>query len=414
MWAKCGLILYICNMATINYIIQSKNNLAGIYIRLRDGRSIDLKAKTNFVISPSDWNHKKGQPINLKDSSNKQLNHNLSLLEKDLLVHYNNQPDKSNLNSQWLKEFINPKPKIEQTPSKLVEYIAYYTKYKKNSLGSSTYKRNNVYKRLIERFQVETKKEYLIKDVNSDFKIKFEEYCSNNGYANNTTARTMKFIKTICYHARVNGIETHFQIDLIKTKLEKVEKIYLTPENLQKIESTIFEHDYLNNAKDWLLISCETGQRVSDFLRFNKQQIRIEGNVHLIEFTQVKTNKIMAVPLSKKVQSILQKRDGNFPRKISDQKYNTYIKEVCKLSGINEKIKGSKINSKTIRKEIGIFEKWELVSSHIGRRSFASNNYGRIPTSLLIGATGHSTEKMFLEYIGKSETQKAMQLADYI
>ncbi len=53
------------------------------------------------------------------------------------------------------------------------------------------------------------------------------------------------------------------------------------------------------------------------------------------------------------------------------------------------------------------------VTSHIGRRSFATNNYGKIPTSLLISATGHSTEQMFLEYIGKTDTQKAMQLADY-
>jgi hypothetical protein len=65
------------------------------------------------------------------------------------------------------------------------------------------------------------------------------------------------------------------------------------------------------------------------------------------------------------------------------------------------------------RKKSGTFEKWELVSSHIGRRSFSTNNYGKIPTSLLIGATGHSSEKMFLEYIGKTDSQKAIQLAEY-
>ena len=54
-----------------------------------------------------------------------------------------------------------------------------------------------------------------------------------------------------------------------------------------------------------------------------------------------------------------------------------------------------------------------ISTSHIGRRSFATNNYGTIPTALLIGVTGHSTETMFLEYIGKTDTQKAIQLADY-
>lgn len=46
----------------------------------------------------------------------------------------------------------------------------------------------------------------------------------------------------------------------------------------------------------------------------------------LIEFTQVKTNKIMSIPLDKKIIKIMEKYDGEFPRKISDQKYNNYIK----------------------------------------------------------------------------------------
>jgi integrase len=195
--------------------------------------------------------------------------------------------------------------------------------------------------------------------------------------------------------------------------LDKVEKVFLTVDELKLIEEQEYTLDYLDNARDWLLISCETGQRVSDFMRFDKKLIRYEGKVPLIEFTQVKTNKKMAIPLSKRVMSILAKRKGQFPRKISDQKYNEYIKEVCKEAGLTHKIKGSIISKETKRKESGVFPKHELVTSHIGRRSFATNNYGRIPTSLLINVTGHSTEAMFLEYIGKTVTEKAIQLAEY-
>jgi len=66
-----------------------------------------------------------------------------------------------------------------------------------------------------------------------------------------------------------------------------------------------------------------------------------------------------------------------------------------------------------IEKETGIFEKWELVTSHIGRRSFATNFYGEIPTSYLIYVTGHSTESMFLNYIGKSNKDLALELTKY-
>jgi integrase len=285
--------------------------------------------------------------------------------------------------------------------------------HKKTELGFASCQKLNVVKQLIIRFQREVKTEYLIKDVDANFKLRFETYCLKENYALNTIARAINSIKTICYHARTNGIETHFQLDNITTKYVKAEKVYLSIDELKKVKNVKLETDNLLNARDWLLISCETGQRVSDFLRFTKDKIRYENKKPLIEFTQVKTNKIMTVPLSKQVIELLNKRKGEFPKPMSDQKYNSYIKDVCKLAGLTNKVKGSRKNPETNRNETGIFEKWELVSSHIGRRSFATNNYGRIPTSLLIGATGHSTEKMFLEYIGKTDTQKAMQLAEY-
>ncbi len=402
-------------MATINYFIQSKNNPAGIYLRLREGRNIDAKAKTKYAINPIDWSITKGQPKNLKDVSFKKLHKELTTLSNDLLNHYNSSVDKNTINTQWLKDFINPPLQTGAIPTKLSAYIDYFTLHKKNTIGSSTYKRNNVYKHLIERFEKATKTEYFIKDVDANFKLSFEGYCTKEKYAPNTIARTVKFIKTICYHARNNGIETHFQLNSIVIKLQKIDKIFLTIDEIEKIQNTDLEFDYLVNARDWLIISCETGQRVSDFMRFKKEQIRYEGNVPLIEFTQVKTGKKMAIPLSKKVMAMLKSHKGNFPRQISDQRYNEYIKEVCKVAELNEIIKGSKskTENKITRKESGTFKKYELVTSHIGRRSFATNNYGRIPTALLMNATGHTTEQMFLEYIGKTETENAKQLAEY-
>ncbi len=408
-------MIYLCVMATIKFYIQSKNNPAGIYVRLREGVYTDAKAKTLFAINPNNWSALKGQPKNLKDESFKKLYEDLTALSTDLLNHFNKSVNKDTINTQWLKDFIHPPVQINEIPNKLIVYFDYYALHKKNAIGTSTYKRNNVYKHLVERFQKATKIDYFIKDVNANFKLSFEAYCKKESYAPNTIARTIKFIKTICYHARNNGIETHFQLNSIAAKIEKVEKIFLTIDELEQIENKKFDVEYLINAKDWLIISCETGQRVSDFMRFRKEQIRYEGKVPLIEFTQVKTGKKMAIPLSKKVMAILKNRKGNFPRQISDQRYNEYIKEVCKAAELKEIIKGSKSKTedKITRKETGEFEKWELVTSHIGRRSFATNNYGRIPTSLLINVTGHSTETMFLEYIGKTVTEKAMQLAEY-
>ena len=56
MWAR---ISYICSMATINYIIQGDAKPSKIFIRFKDGRNIDLKAKTNYSINPENWSKAK-------------------------------------------------------------------------------------------------------------------------------------------------------------------------------------------------------------------------------------------------------------------------------------------------------------------------------------------------------------------
>lgn len=402
-------------MASIKFLVKSKSQTATIYVRFKQN-PFDITAKTNFIIDSKDWSDTKGQPKNTKEASLKKLDNDLRKLSVDLLAHYNNSIGKETINTEWLKNFINPAPKQTDITNKLVNYFEYYLLHKKNILSLASAKKMNVVKQIVLRFQKVTKREYLIKEVDSEFRRRFEDYCISEGYAPNTIARAINFIKTICYHARNNGIETHFQLDGITTKYKKVEKIYLTPEEITQIELANLANDNLIHSRDWLIISCETGQRVSDFLKFKAEMIRLERGKPLIEFTQQKTKKLMTVPLSKRVMSILEKRNGEFPKTMADQKYNEYVKEVCKMAGLKEKIKGSTVEilaNGTKRKKSGVFEKWQLISSHVGRRSFATNNYGRIPTSLLMGATGHATEKQFLEYIGKSDSEKALQLAEY-
>lgn len=405
-------------MASIKFLVKGKSESASIYVRFKEGRSIDLTTKTNFIIDSKDWSDAKGQPKSLTEATLKKLNKSLKSLSLDILDRYNETPNKLEINSQWLKDIIKPPKPVSEITDKLTLYYDYYALHNKTRLGYTTFKKLKVQKHLIEKFQRETKTDYLIKDIDANFKLSFEDFCIKASYSPNTISQVIKSIKTICYHAQSNGIEVNKQLPNISIKWQKCDKIYLDLKEIEKIERVELETESLINAKDWLLISCETGQRVSDFMKFTKKQIRIEKGKHLIEFTQVKTGKIMTIPLSQKVLSILKFRNGEFPKSISDQKYNEYIKDVCKLAGLTNKVKGSLIKiidkeNSVKRKQSGTFEKWELVSSHIGRRSFSTNNYGKIPTSLLIGATGHSTEKMFLEYIGKTDSQKAIQLAEY-
>ena len=409
-------------MASINLLLQSKKNPAVIYIRLRDGRTLDIKAKTNYHIDPANWDEAEQRPTKkaLKDIDNANLDTDLATLKNELLKEYNKSKGVKTIDSQWLKDFINPPQEEEKLPDKLVDYIDTYIEFKKAEVKPSTITNCNVIKHLLQRYQEHTKSIVYIRDVDAKFKLNFEQYCISVGYAPNTTARNIRFIKTFCRHAKSNGIETHYQLDSIKAKYHKVENIYLDEKEIEAIEKIKSKDltEGLENARDWLLISCYCGQRVSDFLRFDKSMIRYEKNKKgelkpLIEFTQVKTEKVMTIPLHSKIIEIMQKYDGNFPRKISDQRYNEHIKKVCELANIITPIHGTLYDHNLKEKVTKEYPKWMFVSSHIGRRSFASNNYGKIPTSFLMYITGHSTEAMFLTYIGKSNKDIAMELTNY-
>ena len=123
------------------------------------------------------------------------------------------------------------------------------------------------------------------------------------------------------------------------------------------------------------------------------------------------------IPLSQEVTAILEKRNGDFPPifslNIESNKaiYNKLIKGVCRLAGINEVVSSKLKNHETKRYEIRNTPKYNAVSTHIGRRSFATNYYGKINSALLIAATVHASEQQFLRYVGKTGTQNALALA---
>jgi integrase len=429
-------------MATVNFLYRSSLKNAPLNVRLlfrHDNNDFSRGAKTQLIIYSHDelikndklsaklyWEklHQKKKVKDI-DVENKQaeVNTELNKIKNHVLKQFSQTSIVEVINDKdWLKKAIetyyNPIVDEIELPNDLLSYYDYYIEEKKNSLANQTLKNYNVVKNLLIRFERSLGNKIKISNIDLRFKNRFEKYCLEQGYANNTISRAIHSVKTICLHARYNGLETSYQLEKVKLKEIKVENIYLSLEDIEKIEKASIVTDYLINARDWLIISCYVGQRVSDLMRFTSNDIREEKEKLLIEFTQKKTGKMMTVPLHPKVIEILEKSNGNFPRPLSEQKYNNYIKEVCKEAELNEKVRGSKKvetfeGSKKYRKQSGLYEKWELVSSHIGRRSFATNFYGTIPTSYLIYVTGHSTEKMFLSYIGKSNKDLAMEITNY-
>lgn len=411
-------------MASVKFLIQSKKNPANIYIRLSICRSNVIKRKTGYSIDPKKWSVKAHLPKQSDDGS-KEVRNKLGKLANHIETNLNKtklRPEE--IPASWFEDqidsFHNRKKKTEL--DRIINYIEKYIEklpYKVFSGGKTGVTHNTIQKyttlrKKIEEFETHKGKRFFIKDVGLEFGNELTKYFLEvDKLSPNSTGRYVKYLKTACNDAKENGIETHPTLKLIKGITGKSPIIYLTLEELEKIEKTSYDREALNNAKDWLLIGCYIGQRVSDLLILTSKNIHTRNEIELIELRQKKTGHDVSIPIPPIVKELLNKRNGKFPEPISDQKFNKHIKDICKIAEISQLTEGGKMSKKTKRKEFGVFPKHELITTHVCRRSFASNFYGKLETPILMSITGHKTEGQFLQYIGKKPNDFAEQIKNF-
>ncbi len=415
-------------MATIKYFTKGAGNPSTIHLRLVHGRKFDFTKSTQLLINPKYWNNKKGSVKQIADFPEKlNVQNDLNELRNHILNSFNDSYANGQLiNSDWLKNSINGF--FEQTEDIDFNYLIDYSEYFIKTLGNTIQANGNTgvapktivkYQIIIDKlkaFEQDRKKRLKVTDVNLAFHKDFIYFLHDKQQLNyNTTGRYLKYVKTIVKSAREYGLKISEDIDKKEFRQPK-EKISFVTLSENEID-TIFKHDfsktpYLENARNWLIIGVWTGARVSDLLKFT------EGNIQngFIEYTAQKTGQKIVLPLHPQVTQILNDLNGQFPRPISDQRFNDYIKQVCKDVGMVELVEGAKktkLKTKVWRKVKGMYPKWELISTHICRRSFATNHYGKLPTPVLMAITGHTTEKMFLKYIGKTAMDNAEVLNSF-
>ncbi len=416
-------------MAKVSFQLRGKKKPANITVRLSAGRGKIFRAKTGYSIDPEKWSFETNLPKQ-KDDQQKNLKSHLGKLSAEIEINLNEAAKNGlDIDSVWLQEQIdifNNKVKTTDT-DRLVNCIQNYINYlprkkmKKNKRGATigTIRKHKSLKVKIENFEAYRKKPIAVKDVGLKFIEELEEYFYEvDQLGPNTVGNYIKYLKTVCtWAANEKDIQAHPQLNRIKSYGNEGAKIFLSFDELETINNKTFKREALNNAKDWLIIGCYIGQRVSDLLNLTTDNITARAGLELIELTQKKTGKRVAIPMHDKIKEVLARNNGKFPYKISDQRFNEYIKDVCKEAGINELTKGGKMvkdeKTKITRKKFGTFPKHELITSHVCRRSYATNFYGEMPTSWLISITAHATENQFLEYVGKPAIDTAQQIAEF-
>mgnify|MGYP000014653541 CR=1 FL=1 len=414
-------------MSTLNYLVKGKKNYSNILIRFKNGRKFDYTISSELKVEPKNWSQAKQKVKNTAgDKTKDAINNHLSNLKKYILDNFNlDNATGVYIDKQWLQKqtalyFNRPLNETVLDEVYLIPFIENFIieaptriiKGTNKPVSSSTITKYNSTQKKLEAFEKHFQTKIKFTDLDLNFHKKFLKFMSTvEKIGNNTIGKYVSTIKAFAREALLQGLPVHKEINhpnfFVPT--EKTEDIYLKDEEINQIYKHNFEGDErLENARDLFIIGLRTGLRISDFLRLKQTNIK-NG---FIEIETQKTGQEVVIPMHSQVKEILEKRNG-FPNKLSDQKFNLYIKEVSELAGIKELTKGSKINNKTNRKEKGIFAKHQLITSHICRRSFASNLYGELPNMVIMGITGHKTETQFLKYIKITPKENANKLKEY-
>lgn len=433
-------------MASIKFRLRSKaNKNVSIKVYTSLGRGNFIEVSTGFTINPKDWNTsdknnpKKGDDFPKQNTpENKVIFNNLKKLESFLFKSVNTDMGESVvIDTFWLEAKINEcfQRVVKNDAGLLLNHTQYIidnastrTVGQNTGLSKETIKSYVSFKKVVLEYQLAIKKQIQFLDLTAPFIEKFKIWMlTKKKYAKNTAGRKLQMLKTICIDAEKNHeipvtpyskIIQHFgesnKDRYIQTlsfdELEQIKNLDLSnteylnnfkKENPELTKGIAITPEALNNARNWILIGCEIGQRGGDLLKITNENIRYKGTTIYIDIIQQKTNKNVTIGII--APHVIDIIENHLPNEVQHQKLNDYVKVVCKLAGIDEVVKGSKLNTETNRKELGMYPKHELITTHCFRRSFASNYYKKIPTAVLIGITGHSKESLFLTYINQRE-----------
>lgn len=248
-------------------------------------------------------------------------------------------------------------------------------------------------------------------NIDIAFYNSYTKYITGQKMALNTIGAHIKRLKVVLNEATAQGFAVHpdFKSKYFSVQREEADNISLSEEELTALEELdLLDNKRLEAVRDLFLIGCHTGLRFSDFSTLSETDI--QGD--FLHVTQLKTGGKIVIPIHSVVQSIINKYDGVLPKPISNQKNNDYLKEIGQMVD-SLKTKTSKETTKGGVKIAVTLLRWEMLSTHTARRTFATLQYLKgVPSITIMAITGHKTEKDFLKYIKVSPIEHAEKMKE--
>ena len=267
----------------------------------------------------------------------------------------------------------------------------------------------------LKEFQTHQKKKITFENIDLDFYDDFIKYLKGKDFSENTIGKLIKNVKVFMSNSEDKGLHNNrfYKNRRFKVMSEDSDSIYLSVDELDKI----YTHDFSKNSKldkirDLFIIACWTGLRFSDMCELSIDNISTTNYGKLITIKTVKTGETVVIPVHQTIIEILKKYDNALPKVPSNQKMNDYLKDIGEAVKIKETVEVVKTKGGLRYKEA--FKKWELITTHTARRSFATNMYmADMPSISIMKITGHKTEKSFLRYIKISPEDNAKKMLQH-
>lgn len=363
---------------------------------------------TGEVIHPNEWDFENRQPKHLNGRTEKANKHRgikrqldrYSNFFSDTIQNYklaNREIIIADIRTDFDTEFKRTK----SIASKFFEVYNLFLNDKKSDYtedanSQTTIKRYEYNRKLLFNFQEYRNKKIHFNQINKSFYNDFINYCVTvKEHSSNTLRRNVGLFKTFLYWALENGYTYKSDFQKFKApKAQQTDEVALTLKQVQEV----FEYDFSGNerlekVRDLFVFGCATGMRYSNYSKVAKKDIQ-NG---MIKVRDEKNNyKTLEIPLNDFSMYVLKKYDYQLP-KISNQRFNDYIKEVFKTIGYTDNVKKTMKVGKEIIEQINPL--FERISSHTARRSFITiMKNKKIPDKVIMSYTGHRSLEVFNKY----------------
>ena len=339
----------------IHFVLRSSKTISGIapiYARITvNSKRSEISIKRKIHVES--WNIGKGM-AKPSSSENKQLNSYLEQIRKMMVQSYQDLVlGKQVITAEAIKNKFLGLDISDMTLCKLIEY---HNTNCKETLKWGTLKNYFTTKKYIELFLKEKHRttDIYLTSLNYKFLIDFEYFLRrytpddfHTSMGNNTVMKHIERLRKLIKMAiRYEWLEKDPFISF-QQKFHRVERGFLSEEELKRIEEKEFSIPRLQYVKDLFVFGCYTGLAYIDVMQLSSENIQIGIDKQYCLFTnRKKTDNPVRIPILPIALDIINKYKDDmkaiiqnrlFPN-ISNQKLNSYLKEIADLCQINKNL----------------------------------------------------------------------------